>query len=93
MYFKARWSFFCVSSAVLWIRIRRIGIVLVDPIVAEPELRAEEPKINCLRLPEPNYELRLRLLSVYHRLEETLKKKILVAEEVFVNCYNFNPTI
>jgi hypothetical protein len=40
-----------------------------------------------------NYELRLRLLSIYHRLEEILKKNILVAvaEEVFVNCCNFNP--
>jgi hypothetical protein len=42
-----------------------------------------------------NYEFQLhfllRLFSVYQRLEEILWKKIKVAEEVFVNCYNFNP--
>jgi hypothetical protein len=32
-------------------------------------------------------QLQLRLLSIYHRLEETLQKKIMVAEEVFLNCY------
>jgi hypothetical protein len=45
--------------------------------VAEPKPRAEEPKLNCLLEPEPepNYELRLRLLSIYQRLEEILHKK------------------
>ena len=42
-----------------------------------------------------NYQLRLRLqlrfrpLSIYNSHEELLYKKIMVAEEVFVNCYNF----
>jgi hypothetical protein len=36
-------------------------------------------------------ELRLRLLSIYQRLKIIEEKKIMVAEEVFVNCYNFNP--
>jgi hypothetical protein len=40
------------------------------------------PKSNYLLEPEP--EPKLRLLSIYQRLE-------MVAEEVFVNCYNFNP--
>jgi hypothetical protein len=30
--------------------------------------------------------VRLRLLSFYHRLDEILQKKIMVAEELFVNC-------
>ncbi len=35
--------------------------------------------------------LQLRLLSIYHKLEEILEKKITVAEEVLVNCNKFNP--
>ncbi len=33
------------------------------------------------------------LFSIYHRIEEILKKNnnIMVAEQVFLNCYDFNP--
>ncbi len=41
---------------------------------------------NYISLRSRNYVLWVRLLS-----EEILKKKIMVAEEVFVNCYKFNP--
>ncbi len=44
-----------------------------------------------------NFEFRLQLqlllLSIYHRLEGIFNSKTMVAEEVFVNCYNFNPII
>jgi hypothetical protein len=36
-------------------------------------------------------QVQLRLLSIYPRHEEIVKEKIKVAEEVFVNLYNFNP--
>ncbi len=61
----------------------------------ELEPRAEEPKLNCL--PELKLQIGapawLRFLSVYHRLEETVRyiKKFMVGEEVDVNCYIFNP--
>ncbi len=50
------------------------------------------PKLNCLLEPEP----KLRILApapapfFFQRLE-ILEKKIMVAKEVFVNFYNFNP--
>jgi hypothetical protein len=46
-------------------------LLLVTSVV-EPELRALEPKLNCHLERSRNYELRLRLLSIYHRLEEIL---------------------
>jgi hypothetical protein len=58
------------------------GASIVDP---EPRSR------NFIASRSRNYELRLRLLSIPHRLEEMLYEKIMVAEEVFVNWYNFNP--
>ena len=37
-----------------------------------------------------NYKLRLRLVSIYQRLEKILEQNIMIAEEVLVNCYNCN---
>jgi hypothetical protein len=60
--------------------------------VVEPKPIALETNLKCL----PEMEPKLRIAapaqspSIYHRLEEILKKKIMVAEEIFVNCYNFN---
>jgi hypothetical protein len=54
------------------------------------EPRAKEPKLNCL--PEPKVQI---AASAPFHLPQTWKKfyrkKIMVAEEVFVNCYYFNP--
>ncbi len=68
---------------------------VVEP---EPKLIAEEPKLNGLLEPEPKLRIAAPApapapapFSIYHRLEDILLKKIMVAEEVFVNCYNFNP--
>jgi hypothetical protein len=47
--------------------------------VVEPEPRAEEPKLNAFRSRSRNCELWTNL------------KEKMVAEEVLVNCYNFNP--
>jgi hypothetical protein len=44
----------------------------VDVSVVEPEMIAEEPKLNCLSEPSRNYELHLRLFSIYYRLKEIL---------------------
>ncbi len=46
--------------------------------VAEPEPKAEEPKLNCLWSWSQDYELRLRLLSIYHRLEEIVLNRNVV---------------
>jgi hypothetical protein len=71
------------------------GFLIIITSVEEPEPRAEDPKLNACRSRSRNDELRpcfqFPLLSIYQRLKEILKKKIMVAEEVFVNCYNFNP--
>jgi hypothetical protein len=59
----------------------------------EPEPRAKEPKLNSL--PEP--ELKLRIAApdpapfYLPQTERYFIEKSMVAEEVFVNCYNFNP--
>jgi hypothetical protein len=37
------------------------------------------------------YKLRLQLLSINQILEEILYEKIMVADAVLVNCYNFIP--
>jgi hypothetical protein len=61
--------------------------------VAEP--RSEEPKLNCLLESEPKLRIAALTpapaLSIYTRLEEIFRKKIMVAKEVFVNYNNFNP--
>ncbi len=43
--------------------------------VADPELRAKEPKVNCLPEPKLQIAVWLRLHSIYSRLEEILMKK------------------
>jgi hypothetical protein len=58
------------------------------------ESGAEEPKFYQIapRSQSRNYQLGPRLLSIYHRL--TYRKKIMIAEEVFVIYYLpyiFNP--
>ncbi len=58
--------------------------------VVEPEPRAEEPKLNCLPEPEPKLRIEAPAPFLYHRPEEIVQKKIMVAEEVFVYCYNYN---
>jgi hypothetical protein len=51
--------------------------------------RSREPNLNCLLEPEQNYELRLRLLSIYQRLGEVLLRKSWFLKKIFLNCYNF----
>jgi hypothetical protein len=58
--------------------------------VLEPEPKAEEPKFNCLLDLEP--EPKVKICASGSFLFITDLKKIMVAEEVFVNCYNFIPT-
>jgi hypothetical protein len=64
------------------------------------EPRAEESKLNCLPEPEPNYALRLRLLSIYQKLEEIsnfiekswlLKLKVSRAGATIRNCNSVEP--
>ncbi len=52
------------------------------------EPRAEEPNLNCLLEPKPR--LRITVPAPFY-LPQTLFKNIMVAEEVVLNCYNFNP--
>ncbi len=57
--------------------------------VAEPEPTAKAPKLNCL--PEPKLRIAAPALFYLPQTWRKLYKKIMVAKEVFVNCYNFNP--
>ncbi len=55
--------------------------------------RSEEPKLNCLPEPEPKLRIAAPAPAPFYlsKTEEILEEKIMVAEEVFVHCYNFNP--
>jgi hypothetical protein len=68
----------------------KISVVEPEP---KPKQRGEEPKLNCLPEPEPKLRIAVwlwrRLLSIYQGLEEILKKKIMVAQEVFVKLLKF----
>jgi hypothetical protein len=51
---------------------------------------AEESKLNCLLEPEPKSQIAASdPASFLTQTWRNLYKKIMVAEEVFVNCYNF----
>jgi hypothetical protein len=68
--------------------------ILAKGCVAKPEPRAEDPKLNCL--PEPGPKLRIDSSSGSFQFTSGLKKffrkKIMLAEEVFVIIwYYFNP--
>ncbi len=59
--------------------------------------RAEEPKLNCLHEPKPLSKLQIAAPApspapfYFPQTWRNFILKIMVAEEVCVNCYNFNP--
>jgi hypothetical protein len=71
------------DNTIIVIKFSELRTVLTISVcggVVEPEPRAKEPKLNYPRL-----------LSIYHRLEVIVKKKIMVAEKVLliVTIFNF----
>jgi hypothetical protein len=56
--------------------------------VSEPR---KEPKLNSLRVPEPKLSIAAPAPFYFSKPCRNLIEKIMVAEEIFVNCYNFNP--
>ncbi len=59
--------------------------------VAGPEPRVEEPKLNCLLTSQSRSLKITNCGSGSFLFTIDLIEKIMVAEDVFVNCYNFNP--
>ncbi len=67
--------------------------------VGEPEPRAEEQKLNCLLEPEPKLRIaapapaqsQAPVPFYFSKTWRNFIQKIMVAAEVFVICYNFNP--
>jgi len=52
---------------------------------------AEKPKLNCHPEPEPKLRIAAPAPAPFYYTKKLLQIKIMVAEEVFVKCYNFNP--
>ncbi len=80
------------NNAQLWLWLPKI--FFVPPIlisVVEPEPTAEEPKLNCLLEPEPKLRIAAPAPFYLWQTWRNFIEKIMVAEEIFVNCYNFNP--
>ncbi len=59
------------------------------------EPKDEEPKLNSLLEPEPELRIAAPAPSPFYLpgLNKCCRRKIMVAEKVIVNCYNFNTII
>ncbi len=94
-YYGGDWASFTLEGIQRWAQQDSKAQVQPSAVLCS---RSREPGSLAAKIELPpgagvEYELRAWLHSIFHRREEILYKKIMVAVEVFVHCDNFNPII